>query len=362
MPCIVGCNMDLYLLNNQLDKIAHISAFTSLIWVRRYNEAGEFELYVSAKSLDIRIFEEDQFLIRSDDSTVMVIEKIQLPEDVEKGDYLIVSGRSAESLLDRRVNMTRFAVGEYASLYDAIYPLLDVNILANAEPDRQIPILACTPYGRETSPIYVTGDRFGSNLYEYTRDTCKGNQSGFDVRLVDKKLMIGFYKGVDRSITQSVNPHVVFSPDFGNLLTSEYKLDRSSEKNIAFVAGEGEGAARKTVIVGAGTGLKRKELYVDARDLSSSQEVNDQTVQMPDDEYQKLLENRGIEKLADRPLIESFDFTIDISRTYRYKIDFNVGDIVTGRNKYGISSNARIIEMSEVFDSSGYKLVPKMEV
>lgn len=355
--------MDLYLLNNQLDKIAHISAFTSLIWVRRYNEAGEFELYVSAKSLDIRIFEEDQFLIRSDDSTVMVIEKIQLPEDVEKGDYLIVSGRSAESLLDRRVNMTRFAVGEYASLYDAIYPLLDINILANAEPDRQIPILACTqPSGRETSLIYVTGDRFGINLYEYTRDTCKGNQSGFDVRLVDKKLMIGFYTGIDRSISQSINPHVVFSPDFGNLLTSEYELDRSTEKSVAFVAGEGEGTARKSVIVGAGSGLKRKELYVDARDLSSSQEVDDQTVQMPDEEYQKLLENRGIEKLAEHSLIETFDFTIDISRTYKYKIDFNVGDIVTGKNKYGIMSDARIIEMSEVFDSTGYKLVPKMEV
>lgn len=355
--------MDLYLLNNQLDKIAHISAFTSLIWVRRYNEAGEFELYVSAKTMDIRIFKEDQFLIRSDDSTVMVIEKIQLPEDVEKGDYLIVSGRSAESLLDRRVNMTRFVVGEYASLYDAIYPLLDINILANAEPDRQIPILACTqPSDRETSPIYITGDRFGANLYEYTRDTCKGSQSGFDVQLVGKKLMIGFYKGVDRSIAQSINPHVVFSPDFGNLLTSEYKLDREDEKNIAFVAGEGEGAARKTAIVGTGNGLKRKELYVDARDLSSSQEVDDQTVQMPDEEYQKLLENRGIEKLAEHPLIETFDFAIDISRTYRYKIDFNVGDIVTGKNKYGIMSDARIIEMSEVFDSTGYKLVPKMEV
>lgn len=355
--------MDLYLLNNQLDKIAHISAYTSLIWVRRYNEAGEFELYVSAQSMDIKIFEEDQFLIRSDDSTVMVIEKIQLPEDVEKGDYIIVSGRSAESLLDRRINMTRFTVGEYASLHDAVYPLLDSNILANAGADRQISILACEQSSvRDSNPVYVTGDRFGVNLYDYTRDTCKNAKSGFDMQLVDKKLMIGFYKGIDRSISQTINPHVVFSPDFGNLLTSEYELDRSSEKNIAFVAGEGEGTARKTVIVGASTGLKRKELYVDARDLSSSQEVNDQTVQMPDDEYQKLLENRGIEKLAEHPLIETFDFTIDISRTYRYKIDFNVGDVVTGKNKYGISSDARIVEMSEVFDSSGYKLVPKMEV
>lgn len=355
--------MDLYLLNNQLDKIAHISAYTSLIWVRRYNEAGEFELYVSAQSMDIRIFEEDQFLIRSDDSTVMVIEKIQLPEDVEKGDYIIVSGRSAESLLYRRINMTRFTVGEYASLYDAIYPLLDINILSNAGADRQIPILACAkPSVRDSDPIYVTGDRFGANLYEYTRDTCKNTQSGFDVQLVDKKLIIGFYKGIDRSISQLDNPHVVFSPDFGNLLTSEYYLDRSSEKNIAYVAGEGEGSARKTAVIGAGTGLKRKELYVDARDLSSSQEVNDQTVQMPAEDYLKLLENRGIEKLAECPLIETFDFTIDISRTYKYRIDFNVGDIVTGKNKYGISSNARIVEMSEVFDSSGYKLVPKMEV
>lgn len=361
--------MNLYLLNDKLDKIALISAYTSLIWVRRYNDVGEFELYISAQTMDISLFQEDQFLMRDDDETVMIVEKIQLPEDIEKGDYIIVSGRSSESLLDRRINMTRFFVGNYSNLFDIIYPLFEKNFLHGAGEIRKIDIINFPLLdGYEVNePIYVSTDRYGVSIYEFISEVCKNVNHGFsfvkkNVDGVDK-LNFTLYKGIDRSARQDVNPRIMFTPNFGNLLSSDYQLDRSSEKTVAYIAGEGEGSERKSSMIGRDTsGLKRKELYVDARDLSSTnQSESGEEVKMSDIEYEQALQQRGEEKLKEFKLLETFDFLIDISRTYRYRTDFKVGDIVTGQNKYGLQAHARIIEMSEVFDEQGYRLVPKVE-
>lgn len=45
-------------------------------------------------------------------------------------------------------------------------------------------------------------------------------------------------------------------------------------RNVALVAGEGEGLDRKTIPVGAAEGMERYELYVDARDVSSNEGRN----------------------------------------------------------------------------------------
>ncbi|MDT2284838.1 hypothetical protein P7H17_00070 [Paenibacillus larvae] len=44
------------------------------------------------------------------------------------------------------------------------------------------------------------------------------------------------------------------------------------DKNIAVVAGQGEGEDRKIVTVGTSTGLNRHEMFVDARDVGTQEE------------------------------------------------------------------------------------------
>ena len=60
---------------------------------------------------------------------------------------------------------------------------------------------------------------------------------------------------------------------------------------------------------------------------------------------------------------EEITFTADVvpDLTYKYKEDYDIGDIVTIENEYGISAAARIMEVLEAWDSNGYTLELKFD-
>ena len=67
---------------------------------------------------------------------------------------------------------------------------------------------------------------------------------------------------------------------------------------MVLVAGAGEDLNRKTLMLGTDNkGLNRYELFVDARDIADTKMSGDTEVSIPIEEYNKLLEVRGIEKL-----------------------------------------------------------------
>jgi hypothetical protein len=47
--------------------------------------------------------------------------------------------------------------------------------------------------------------------------------------------------------------------------------------------------------------------------------------------------------------------------TFKYRADYNVGDIITIESGYGVTAHARIVEVVEAYDDNGYKLEPKLE-
>ena len=75
-------------------------------------------------------------------------------------------------------------------------------------------------------------------------------------------------------------------------------------------------------------GLKRKELFVDARDLQST---DDRGKALSDAEYKKLLLLRGIDKLEDYIVVRSASATLaqGSGKQYEYGKDYMEGDIVT---------------------------------
>ena len=47
--------------------------------------------------------------------------------------------------------------------------------------------------------------------------------------------------------------------------------------------------------------------------------------------------------------------------TYIYKQDYNLGDVVTLMNGYGIEIHPRITEIIENWDDNGYTIIPTFE-
>lgn len=162
------------------------------------------------------------------------------------------------------------------------------------------------------------------------------------------------YKGIDHSETNTNgNKKILFSRKLGNILTSEYSLDELTYKGMAYVAGEGEGTARKVIEVGDvnSTGLERIEMYVDARDLQS--EVDG--VVTPPATYEAQLLERGKENLKDHLAFETFSGTLDLnSPMFKLDKDFYLGDIISVYDEqFDTGVNARITEEKHTFNNDG---------
>lgn len=75
------------------------------------------------------------------------------------------------------------------------------------------------------------------------------------------------------------------------------------------------------------SGLSRREIFIDARDLQSD---SDPENPLTAEEYTAALTARGREKLAENQLVRSFSAEVrTYNPTYQYGEDFQLGDIIT---------------------------------
>ena len=77
--------------------------------------------------------------------------------------------------------------------------------------------------------------------------------------------------------------------------------------------------------------------------------------------YYTYLFQRGEDDISAFSDVETFEGTVLTNVTFVYKQDYFLGDQVTVKNDYGISATARIVEVVESVDESGYTVEPKFE-
>jgi hypothetical protein len=151
------------------------------------------------------------------------------------------------------------------------------------------------------------------------------NISGFEFRVI---------KGLDLTVGNTAgNDKVEFSFDMKNLISSQYVKNESAYKNVAYVAGEGEGVARMVIPSGDTSlaGRDRIELYVDARDCQSTDENGNA---LTTGQYTTALVARGDSSLAENITSETFTCSINTYTTqFVYGRDYQKGDLVTIRDK-----------------------------
>lgn len=430
----------------------------SAIWTRRYQQPGDFELYMPATAEMLALLAADCYITRDDAPEVMIIERVEIRTDADEGNYILVSGRGAEALMDRRIIWQQTTLS--GRVDQALHRLAVDNATAPAIAARALPLAMAAPQAGEipitweqgtintgtgadgasttrcrmigtikiggglhiTVPdgmrihLYyydaagayigysgwhsVTGYTITPSTYagaayvrvitshednatintataalvriwhgisaQYTgagllatwQEICKAHGLGFRAVTAEHGIItpaLEIIQGIDRSEGQTVNSPVIFSAEFENLLSSTYVLDTKAHKNAALVAGEGEGKNRKTVSLGTASGLTRRELFVDARDLSSN------NGEITEAEYTAQLSARGAEKIAEYQITEAFDGEIDTANNFILDQDYTLGDIVTVENEYGIRKNVRVSAIMETWDNQGYTAIPTFE-
>lgn len=119
--------MELLVLNTTFESIAVVDTYESLIWTDRYNAYGDFEIFFAMDTGLLEYLKEDNYLWLKESEHCMIIEEIKIDSDTEDGNHLIVTGRSLESILERRIIWgQRIFSGNFQN---AIQTMLNENII-----------------------------------------------------------------------------------------------------------------------------------------------------------------------------------------------------------------------------------------
>lgn len=161
--------------------------------------------------------------------------------------------------------------------------------------------------------------------------------------------------GVDRRRGNGLNT-AIFSKPLSNIKRVSYSYNSESDMNVAYIAGEGEGAERKWYEIQKDSENKksawnREELWIDARDIQS--EGEDDTT-LTDEEYNKLIEQRAYEKFQENAVMDEYSATVnEYNQRYVYMRDYDLGDWVTIQDRdLGIEIDAQIVEVTTTLQNN----------
>ena len=365
----------IYILDQSYDAYDIVDTFKSFIWVDRYSQCGDFEIYIPATKESASRFKKDDYIRIAESDRYMIIEDVNLETDVENGDFLVISGRSLESVLTRRIiwGMTVLT----GNFQDGIEKLLNRNVIAPLIPERKIPNFT---FRRSDDPritkLEIETQYFGENLYDEIEKLCAERNLGFKVLPVyPGGFEFSLYFGEDRSYAQDKNPWVIFSPKYENILSSNYTSSLRNFRNAALIGGQGEGWERKTAeyAVDKSEGLKRREKFVDAssvvydthgieNDETLTEEERQEIIEAINQEYSKQLQEKGKEDLAQSKITESFDGESESSIQFIYGRDYGLGDLVQIVNEYGMTASTRVSEVVISHDEEGKTIIPTFTV
>lgn len=384
--------MEGLILNRNFQTEAVLDGFESFIWTERYCEPGDFEIYIPIKLAPMEYVIRGNYIWIRDSDRLMIIEDIEIATDAEVGPHVTITGRSLESLLESRIISDQVPLNN--NIQYAIYLILNTYFISPTDSDRRLPLLQFKHNtDSRLQALQVSGNYFGYTALEFIEDVCTLYEVGFRIRYDEtdeKPFVFEVYFGEDRSYDQEENSWVVFSPNYDNLLNSNYYETSRTLCTVAIVAGDSNNSYGQEIITVNGKpgriGIERREMFVDASDIElPSDEVDEEAIRsqlsaIPNiteayiqnaianakkEEYLKnlpkyimQLEQRGYEELAKTYVTESFDGEIEATRQYVYERDFFIGDVVQIRDEYGKEASSRITEVVRAHDRSGEKLMP----
>lgn len=395
--------MELYVLNKSFNSVAVIDEYESVNWTDRYNEAGDFELILLMSKSLLDIFVIDYYLYYSGSGHLMIIEGLEVKVDDEKGDRLIVTGRSLESILDRRIvwEKTRFTLANnfqnsIMRLVTEAFSPINTNWGNATAENRRVSNFrlvytyddaAGGPLERDMKMDAI--EYWGENLYDIITDLCKSRNPDVGYKIIwdpegspENAFRFSLYIGKDRSSDNTEgNPPVWFSPAIENIFNTDYYESIKGYKTTTLIVGqypkpkqnndEDTVIEDKTTYVFRGsslttyTGLNRREVFCDARNVPYKEDRNGteyvydwKTVVRPalQEEGRKTLSSLSNKKA------KTFEGEVDYSTTYVYGVDYKLGDVVDVMDVYGHETKARIVEVTFSNDEEGFSINPTFEM
>lgn len=354
--------MEIALLDEDFYELYILDMFNSLIWTDRYWKCGDFEIVVAPSTDILSVLLDTKYLKLAESPHHMILEDSNIHSEVEEGNELILTGRSLESILDRRVVWNIIAMS--GNLQDEVERLLDDNAISPSDGLRTFADLVFNTSSDEVITDLTVDTQFGGEtLYKVLTQLCEADGIGFRIlrNLTTDKFDFELYAGLDLSYDQTINEAVVFTSALDNLINTDYIESTRSLKTVCLVAGTaGVGSIKTRTTVFAPDSstledLERRELYLEA-----SVSRNTPDGELSDEDYLLQLEGRGKEELAKYIHLKYFDGEIDTTM-YNYGDEFNMGDVLQIADDYGHETKSRVTEMIYSQDHAAIKIYPTFE-
>ena len=286
---------------------------------------------------------------------------------------ITASGRFGKSMLDRRLIYKLSGTSNKATILRgnveaAVRSLVQNNIINSTDSARNIPFIKLgATAGTAQTIIDDDGDAADKqvsyqNLLSYTDELLQEYGLGSRVTLdAEKNLGYRVFEGRDkRRGNTKGNEAVIFSQTFDNLVSSQYIKDDTNRKTTALVGGAGEDISRFYSLYGGSyKGEERREVFVDASGIDKNYtDENENEQEYTDAVYRQMLHTQARQELAQLITEETFTGEVDVTHSqYKYKADFELGDIVTIMDtEAGLELASRITSIREIQDGTGYSV------
>lgn len=348
---------ELYIYDSNIKKIAVIDNAKSVIWTERFDECGDFEIYIRKNNnLLNQIFKRGSafYVKHSGSNMVGLIEKYTFETDAEQNRYVVISGRCAVSLLARRIVANQTTKFKGVTIHSLVKQLLEYNIISSPVANRNIANLSFSssivnPTGAQPT---ITGFYFGRNLYECIVELCRTYQYGIAANLSGGKISMHLYQGTQRTGLNGTTP-VTFSVEHDNLRELTINYSDIEHMNAALVAPDpATGDIVTTAYAGSGAGIFRKEIYVEVKNEKYADHGTN---------FENVLRQYGNMELSKYHYAGTIDAEASGATTYEYNKHYKLGDTVKVVTGFGFTAYPRVVEVTACLDDTGYTLTPKLK-
>ena len=380
----------LWIFNENLRRVGSLRKYEMAQWNNKFRDIGTFS--INARYVDENLFLLDKtktyyvLLYMSNDKTKSdswntlhnvfgKIEKVSKEND-EDADYpstIKIEGRLMPFLFSKRVIAGTF---DYKNMELIAYVTDLITRCFEKNTERYIDMnISYQKDNKVYENTLITKQITGGQLWEEMSDYFEQYKLGiviapkinktFELSSVYGEHLSGLSNvagfevliktGVDRTRGNGLNT-VIFSKSLSNIKRASYSYNSESDMNVAYIAGEGEGAERKWYEIQKDSENKRnawnrEELWIDARDIQSEGE-NDTT--LTDEEYNKLIEQRAYEKFQENSVMDEYSATVnEHNQRYVYMRDYDLGDWVTIQDRdLSIEIDAQIVEVTTTLQNN----------
>ena len=342
--------------NNKYELIGQIDEIESLLIVYKYVSVSTFTLTVpytpevsSYLQVDnmLTIHSPETLGVENTESFIITTKKLEESNGVVT---LQVSGKNPLFWLSNRLCLLP-NYGFTDTTPEVIAKTYVANNCAQYAPtQRQYPNLTTAPVQGLGTPITFTNTEDYPTILEVCETVLNARNLGQNVtfNLSTQTFQYNVFNGADRTINQSQNSAVVFSPNLNNLQSQSYTHSISNFANVVYVYGQ-IGDTTETVIVGEASGFNRYETSTSGTLEQGS------AVTLTKNNYKEVFTVIGENTLVTQAETKNLIGTIQLSSDFQLNIDFSLGDSVTYlNNQWGIQENVMIKELRLQYSTNGF--------